>query len=148
MRGVPRSGGDPALAPRIPAHARWHSSRDETNPGLPTLRIKMSRIYVGNLCPDTTEDGLRAALVGSGRTVTHVNLKRDAATGKLRRFAFVDMGSQAEAESAIAELNGTTLDGKQIKVNFAKELPVPGPLREYGSSGGYGGRDRGGRGRR
>jgi RNA recognition motif-containing protein len=89
---------------------------------------------------------LRDAFSGGGRSVPHVNVKRNATSGKPRGFAFVDMGSAAEAEAAIAALNGTVLDGKQIKVGAAKELHT-GPSYDYGSSGGYGGgRGRGGRG--
>src|SRR5215510_7981147 len=81
----------------------------------------MTRLYLGNLSWDTNEDVLRATVGRDGRTVTNVILKRDKRSGKPRGFAFVDVS--AEAEAAIAALNGTTLDGRVIKVRAARELP-------------------------
>ncbi|MCC7014594.1 MAG: RNA-binding protein [Planctomycetes bacterium] len=101
----------------------------------------MSRLYVGHLSQTTTEDSLRALMTQDGRTVTHVNIKRDAVTGKLRGFAFVDMGSPEEAAAAISALQGARLDGNTIKVGNAKELPQP----RSGSSRDFGGRSGGGR---
>ena len=109
----------------------------------------MSRLYVGNLDWATTEDSLRELFGRDGRTVTEVFLKRDRRTGKSRGFAFVDLASDEEVEAAIAALDGTTLDGRTIKVGNARALPS----RQYSepdfSSGrGFGGRGFGGRGRR
>ena len=109
----------------------------------------MSRVYVGNISWDTNEDMLRELFGRDGRTVTEVILKRDRRTGKPRGFAFVDMGSDEEAEAVIAELNGTQLDDRELKVNNAKALLS----RQYSepdfSRGrGFGGRSSGGRGRR
>jgi len=103
----------------------------------------MSRIYVGNLAKNTTEDSVRSLVAQDGRTVTKVQLKMDAETGRSRGFAFVDLGTPEEATAAIAALNGTTLDGATLKVNVAKDLPVP---RRPASPGmGYGGRPGGGK---
>lgn len=103
----------------------------------------MSRIYVGNLAKSTTEQALRSLIEQEGRTVTKVMLKIDAETGRSRGFAFVDMGTPEEATAAIAVLNGATLDGATLKVNVAKDLPVP---RRPASPGmGYGGRPGGGK---
>lgn len=96
----------------------------------------MSRLYVGNLSRETTEESLRAALCADGRTVTLVKIKKNATTGKPRGFAFVDMGSPEEAEAAIAALNGTQLDGNTIKVNVAKELETRSNDRGF-SGGGF-----------
>ncbi|MBL8803917.1 MAG: RNA-binding protein [Planctomycetes bacterium] len=103
----------------------------------------MSRIYVGNLAKNTTEDSVRSLVAQDGRTVTKVQLKMDAETGRSRGFAFVDLGTPEEATAAIAALNGATLDGATLKVNVAKDLPVP---RRPASPGmGYGGRPGGGK---
>lgn len=94
----------------------------------------MSRLYVGNLSFDTTSDSLRAAMAGDGRSVKDVNIMTDRETGRPRGFAFVEMQSKADADKAIAALDGATLDGRQIKVNEAQERPARG-----GSGGGGGG---------
>ncbi len=103
----------------------------------------MSRLYIGNLSWETTEVMLREALAKDGRTVTAVKIKIDAQTGKSRGFAFVDMGSREEAEAAIGALNGTSLGGRTIKVNLAKELQTRrSEDNDYGS-GGFRGRGQG-----
>jgi len=105
----------------------------------------MTRIYLGNLSWDTTEDKLRALVGRDGRTVSNVILKRDKRTGKPRGFAFVDVGSDAEAEAAIAALNGTTVEERVIKVRAARELQTRQYTEPDFSSGrGFGGgrRDR------
>jgi cold-inducible RNA-binding protein len=107
----------------------------------------MTRLYLGNLSWDTNEDALRAMVGKDGRTVSNVILKRDKRSGKPRGFAFVDVASEAEAESAIAALNGTTVDGRVIKVRAARELPnrqytEPDFSSGRGFGGGRGGRDR------
>jgi RNA recognition motif-containing protein len=101
----------------------------------------MARLYVGNLAWETTPDKLKSTLEQDGRTVTAIDLKIDKRTGKPRGFAFVDMGSDEEAEAAIRELHGTTLDGREIKVNGAK------PQRRQDGDD-WGGRGTGGGGRR
>lgn len=64
----------------------------------------------------------------------------DRETGQPRGFAFVTMGTEQAAQAAIQQLNGKSIDGRQIKVNEAQEREQRG-----GGGGGYGG---GGRGRR
>ena len=81
----------------------------------------MSRLYVGNLSWDTTQAALRTAFAADGRSVKDVNIINDRETGKPRGFAFVEMGSKADADKAIKALDGTTLDGRQIRVNEAQE---------------------------
>jgi RNA recognition motif-containing protein len=103
-----------------------------------TLRSKdrsMSRLFVGNLSWDTTQDTLLAAFSAKGRSVKEVHIMTDRETGRPRGFAFVEMGSKADADAAIQELNGTNLDGRQIKVNEALERPQ----RPAGGGGGGGG---------
>jgi len=102
-----------------------------------------TRLFVGNLSFNTTEDSLRAALTQGGRTVKDVHMPADRETGRPRGFAFADMASEAEAKAAIAELDGQQLDGRAIKVNEAE----PRPARTGGGGGGGGGgRDGGGGG--
>jgi RNA recognition motif-containing protein len=81
----------------------------------------MSKLYVGNLSWDTTQDSLQTAFQADGRSVKEVSIITDRETGKPRGFAFVQMGSQADAQNAIKALDGKTLDGRQIKVNEAQE---------------------------
>ena len=78
-----------------------------------------TKLYVGNLSYDTTEDGLRAAFAPSG-TVVSVDMIKDRDTGRMKGFAFVTMGNQEEAETAIKALNEKMLDDRAIKVNIAK----------------------------
>lgn len=91
-----------------------------------------SKLYVGNLSYNTTEEDLRAAFANSG-TVVSVAMIKDRDTGRMKGFAFVTMSSQAEAESAIRALNGKMLDDREIKVNPARPREET-PRR----SGGYG----------
>ncbi|MFT7486964.1 MAG: cold-inducible RNA-binding protein [Candidatus Paceibacteria bacterium] len=80
-----------------------------------------NRLYVGNLSFDTTEDTLRAAFSEDGRTVTEVNFATDHRTNKPRGFGFVDMASEEDAQAVITAMDGVTLDGRELKVNRAKE---------------------------
>ena len=105
-----------------------------------------SKLFVGNLSFDTTENDLQDAFAAHG-TVTETNLMMDRATGRPRGFGFITMGSAEEAQKAIAALNGSQLGGRALTVNVAKprEERAPGGggggRREYGGGGG------GGRGR-
>jgi len=76
-------------------------------------------IYVGNLPYNATEDELRAAFAAFGE-VTSVNLISDKFTGQSKGFAFVEMGDNSSADSAIKGLNETAMGGRNIKVNQAK----------------------------
>lgn len=91
-----------------------------------------TRLYVGNLSFETMESDIQE-LFGQVGTVTDCHLVSDKSTGKSRGFAFVEMGSQAEATKAIAELNGKDCDGRALTVNEAK------PREERSGGGGYGG---------
>jgi RNA recognition motif-containing protein len=98
-----------------------------------------TRLYVGNLSFQTTQDSLRAAFEQGGRKVVEIKIVTDRDTGQPRGFAFVEMSSPAEAQAAMAALDGQQLDGRMLKVNEAQE--------RSGGGGRGGGRDRGGRGR-
>src|SRR5262245_18418714 len=71
-----------------------------------------TRLYVGNLSYNTGESSLREVFEQEGRKVTEVKLVTDRDTGQPRGFAFVEMASPADAEAAIAALNGRELDGR------------------------------------
>ncbi|MFO0728323.1 MAG: RNA-binding protein [Myxococcota bacterium] len=92
-----------------------------------------TRLYVGNLAYSTTEDGLKNAFGADGRKVASVFIVTDRETGRPRGFAFVEMGSEADAKAAIAAMDGQSLDGRALRVNEAQE-------RSGGGGGGGGGR--------
>ena len=100
-------------------------------------------IYVGNLSFDETETSLEAAFAAHGE-VTTVRIITDRETGRSRGFGFVEMGDQTQAEAAIAALNGSSVNGRELKVNEARPREDRGP--RGGGGGGGGGRDFGGGG--
>jgi len=91
----------------------------------------MKNIFVGNLDFSATESSLRSLFEPYGN-VERVNLVTDRDTGRSRGFAFVEMTDAAEADRAIAALNGTELDGRALNVNEARPKP-------QGGRGGFGG---------
>ena len=101
------------------------------------------RLYVGNL-PYTTGEAELQELFSRAGTVESVRVMRDAATGRARGFAFVEMQTEEDAQKAISQFNGTDMGGRQLVVNEARPKP------EFAGSGGGpgGGRGRGGPGRR
>ena len=96
-------------------------------------------IYVGNLSFDETEGSLEAAFAAHGE-VTSARIITDRETGRSRGFGFVEMSDQAQAQAAIAALNGTNLNGRDLTVNEARPREDRG-----GSRGGFGGGGGGGR---
>ncbi len=93
------------------------------------------KLYVGNLPYSATEQTLQDTFSQCG-TVDWVNVITDRDTGQSRGFGFVEMSSDGEAQKAIQELNGSSLDGREITVNEAK----PQQKRSGGGGrGGYGG---------
>ncbi len=99
-----------------------------------------NRLYVGNLSFDTTEDRILQAFAEIGQ-VTDVKLMLDRESGRSRGFAFVTMASEDEAQKALAQLNGTTLDGRPLRVDQAEERRPGGGGggRGFGGGGGGGG---------
>lgn len=86
-------------------------------------------IYVGNLSYEVTQDDLTQAF-GEYGTVKRIQLPTDRETGRLRGFAFVEMETEAEEESAIEALDGAEWMGRDLKVNKAR------PREERKPSGG------------
>ena len=87
-----------------------------------------TKIYVGNMSRETTEDDLRTMFSEAG-TVGDVNVIKDRHTGEPRGFAFVTMSSQAEADNAISMFDTKELHSQALKVNIAKtreERPATG----------------------
>jgi RNA recognition motif-containing protein len=99
-------------------------------------------IYVGNLSYDVVENDLSGVFAEYG-TVKRVQLPTDRETGRKRGFAFVEMGSDAEEDAAIAALDGAEWMGRGLKVNKAKpKEDRGGGGGGRGGYGGGGGRDR------
>jgi len=96
------------------------------------------KCYVGNMSYDTTEDTLRALFAGVGE-VESVNIITDRMSGRPKGFAFVEMATEEEAQAAISQLNGTTLDDRQVTVAEARPQR-PRSDRGGGGRGGGGGR--------
>ena len=82
----------------------------------------MKNIFVGNLNFGATEGAVRSLFEAYG-TVERVNLVTDRDTGQARGFGFVEMSVNADADRAIAELNGKELDGRALNVNEARPKP-------------------------
>ncbi|HSC29272.1 MAG TPA: RNA-binding protein [Vicinamibacterales bacterium] len=92
------------------------------------------RLYVGNLPYETVEQDLHALFATAG-TVESVNIMRDMATGRARGFAFVEMATDEDAQSAISKLNNHQMGGRNLTVNEARPKASSG-----GGSGRGGGR--------
>ncbi|XZN92624.1 MAG: RNA recognition motif domain-containing protein [Microcoleus sp.] len=92
-------------------------------------------IYVGNLAYQVTQEDLNTVFAEYG-TVKRVQLPTDRETGKMRGFAFVEMGTEAEETAAIEALDGAEWMGRDLKVNKAKPREDRGPGGGGGRSGG------------
>jgi cold-inducible RNA-binding protein len=99
----------------------------------------LKNIFVGNLDFGATEESVRALFEPYG-TVERVNLMTDRDTGRSRGFAFVEMANAAEADQAIAALNGKSMGGRTLNINEAR----PRPERTGGGGGGGRGAGAGG----
>ena len=110
-----------------------------------------TKLFVGNLSFNTTENDLQEAFAAHG-TVVEANLMMDRMSGRSRGFAFVTFSTPEEAQKAIAAMNGAQLDGRALTVNIARpkeERPRGdrpsggggdrGPRRDFGGGGGGGG---------
>lgn len=79
-----------------------------------------TNIYVGNLAFSTNNADLEALFAEYGE-VTRAQVISDRDTGRSRGFGFVEMASADEANEAMSALNGRNVDGRDLKVNQAKE---------------------------
>jgi RNA recognition motif-containing protein len=106
-----------------------------------------NKLYVGNLAYSVRDEDLNEAFSQFG-AVTSAKVMMDRDTGRSKGFGFVEMGSDAEAQSAINGMNGQALSGRAIVVNEARPRePRPGGFgggggggRGFGGGGGGGGR--------
>ena len=98
-----------------------------------------TKLFVGNLSFDTTENDLQDLFATAG-PVSEVNLVMDRMTNRSRGFAFVTMATPEAAQEAIKALSGKSIGGRELTVNEAR------PREERPSGGGGGGGFRGGRG--
>ena len=102
-----------------------------------------NKLYVGNL-PYSVRDGDLEQAFGQFGAVTSAKVMMERDTGRSKGFGFVEMGSDAEAQSAIQGMNGQALGGRNLVVNEARPLePRPprtggfgGPRRDGGGGGG------------
>ena len=104
----------------------------------------MTNIFVGNLSFQTSQDQLQSAFAQYGN-VERVNIVTDRDSGQPRGFAFVEMTEQRDAETAIAQLNGSELNGRAMNVNEARPKTDRGGFganRRPGGGGGGGGNRR------
>ena len=102
-----------------------------------------NKLYVGNL-PYTVRDGDLEQSFGQFGTVTSAKVMMERDTGRSKGFGFVEMGSDAEAQAAIAGMNGQPLGGRSLVVNEARPMEARPP--RTGGGGGYGGGGGGGYG--
>ena len=93
------------------------------------------RLFVGGLAFTTSTDGLRDAFARFG-PVQSAAVMTDRETGRSRGFGFVEMASEEEAERAISGLNGSSLDGRMIRVDRATPRGAGGPPRPRPAGGG------------
>jgi len=96
-----------------------------------------NKLYVGNLPYSFRDEDLQQAFAAHGNvTSAKVMMERD--TGRSKGFGFVEMGSDAEAQTAINEMNGQQFGGRGLVVNEARPME-PRPPRSGGFGGGAGG---------
>jgi RNA recognition motif-containing protein len=101
-----------------------------------------NRLFVGNLSFGTTQADLEAAFAAAGE-VREVAIPVDRMTGQPRGFAFVTMANAEATATAISQLNGSMLDGREIRVDEAQERSGGGGGFRGGGGGGGGGGGRG-----
>lgn len=104
-----------------------------------------NRLYVANLSYQTSDSELEEIFQQCG-TVSSVQIVMDRDTNRSRGFGFITMGSDAEAQAAIEQLNGKDLGGRELRVSEARPREDrPPQKRSFGGGGGDRG-DRGGKG--
>jgi len=101
------------------------------------------KLYVGNLGYNVSKTDLEQMFAAHG-TVSSAQVIMDRDSGSSKGFGFVEMGTDEEAQSAIAGLNGKSVDGRNLIVNEAKPQEPRKAGGGGGGGGGYGGRGGGG----
>lgn len=104
-----------------------------------------TKLYVGGLSYNTTQDGLQTAFAQAGSVVS-ASVISDKMSGRSRGFGFVEMASDEDAQKAIEMYNGKELDGRKLTVNEARPMSPRPPRRNFGGGGFGGGRNFGGGG--
>ena len=94
-----------------------------------------NRLYVGNLPFSADETTVRELFEQNERNVVEVKIITDRDTGRPRGFGFVEMGSEQDAEGAISDLNGYSMDGRPLTVNVARERTQGGGGGRRGGGG-------------
>lgn len=94
-----------------------------------------NKLYVGNLSFRVTSEDLQEHFATAG-VVESANVVMDRETGRSRGFGFVEMASEEEANTAIAQFNGQEYDGRNIVVNEAKPREDRGGRGNFGGGGG------------
>jgi hypothetical protein len=102
-----------------------------------------NKLYVGNL-PYSVRDSDLEQSFGQFGAVTSAKVMMERDTGRSKGFGFVEMGSDAEAQAAIAGMNGQSLGGRSCVVNEARPMEARPPRTGGGGGGGYGGGGGGG----
>jgi RNA recognition motif-containing protein len=111
-------------------HARFCLSIREKGVSATKGPLKMStKLYVGNLSFDTTEETLRSLFEADGRRVDEVAIVMDRETNRPRGFAFVQMATPDDSQKAIQALNGREVEGRTLTVSEARPKAAP---RSYG----------------
>ena len=101
-----------------------------------------NKLYVGNLPYTVRDEDLQQSFSAYGNvTSAKVMMERD--TGRSKGFGFVEMGSDAEAQQAVAGMNGQSLGGRSLVVNEARPMEARPPRTGGGGFGGGGGNDGG-----
>ena len=105
-----------------------------------------NKLYVGNLPYSYRDSDMEQAFAQFG-TVTSAKVMMERDTGRSKGFGFVEMSSPAEAQAAIAGMNGQQIGGRGLVVNEARPMePRSGGGGGFGGGGGGGGRGFGGGG--
>ena len=94
------------------------------------------KLFVGGIAFATTSEGLRELFAQSG-TVVSATVVTDRDTGQSRGFGFVEMATSEEAQQAVQNINGKSLDGRSLKVEISKPK-TNGGGGGGGRSGGFG----------
>ncbi len=103
----------------------------------------MTKLYVGNLSFNMTDESLLQLFNSKGYQVTSARVITDRETGRSRGFGFVELGASDDATKAIGELNGLDVEGRQLQVNEARPQEGRGGGDRSGGRGYSGGRSGG-----